>query len=86
STKRKFFIVGAFIVGALFTPPDWVTQILLACPLIVLFEIGILLSRGIQKKKDAREKAEEEEYDREMRERPADPPGQDDEDTTYPAG
>ena len=49
--KRKFFILGAFIVSALFTPPDWVTQCLLAGPLLVLFELGILLSRGVGMRK-----------------------------------
>lgn len=48
--KRKFFILGAFIMSAMFTPPDWVTQCLLAGPLVVLFEIGILLCRGVKKK------------------------------------
>ncbi|MCX7704150.1 MAG: twin-arginine translocase subunit TatC [Planctomycetota bacterium] len=40
---RRFFIVGAFIIAAIFTPPDCVTQILLAIPLLLLFEVGIIL-------------------------------------------
>jgi sec-independent protein translocase protein TatC len=41
---RRYFIVLAFILGMLLTPPDVVSQILLAVPMIILFEIGILLS------------------------------------------
>jgi len=55
SSKRKYFIVGAFVLSALFTPPDWVTQCLLAGPLIVLFEIGILLSRGVKRKQEKKD-------------------------------
>ncbi|GAK49714.1 twin arginine-targeting protein translocase TatC [Candidatus Moduliflexus flocculans] len=38
---RKYAIVGAFIVGAILTPPDVVSQIMLAGPLLVLYEISI---------------------------------------------
>jgi len=38
-------IVGAFIVGAIFTPPDVVSQVLLALPLWLLYEIGIVCAR-----------------------------------------
>lgn len=41
-SKRKHAIVGAFIVGAVLTPPDPVSQTLLALPLIGLYELGIL--------------------------------------------
>lgn len=51
SSKRKYFILGSFVASALLTPPDWITQILLAGPLIVLFEIGIILCRGARKNK-----------------------------------
>ena len=44
--KRPYVIVGCFIVGMLLTPPDPITQLLLAIPVWVLFEIGILLSRS----------------------------------------
>lgn len=57
SSKRKYFILGAFVASALFTPPDWVTQCLLAGPLLVLFEIGILLSRGVKRKQEKKETA-----------------------------
>lgn len=39
---RRYVIVGAFVVGAIFTPPDIVSQSLLAIPLCLLYEIGIL--------------------------------------------
>jgi sec-independent protein translocase protein TatC len=44
---RSYVIVGAFIVGAIFTPPDVVSQLLLAIPLWLLFELGILLARFV---------------------------------------
>ena len=44
---RPYVIVGAFVIGAIFTPPDVVSQIMLAVPLWLLYEIGILLSRFV---------------------------------------
>ena len=41
---RKFAIVGALFFGALLTPPDVVTQLLMAVPLVLLYETGILAS------------------------------------------
>ncbi len=43
--KRPYVIVGCFIMGMLLTPPDVISQILLAAPMWVLFELGILLAR-----------------------------------------
>ena len=43
--KRPFVIVGCFVVGMLLTPPDVISQILLAVPMWVLFELGIIFSR-----------------------------------------
>ncbi|MFH1478293.1 MAG: twin-arginine translocase subunit TatC [Candidatus Omnitrophota bacterium] len=43
--KRRYAIVIIFIVSAIFTPPDVVTQCLLAIPLLVLYELSILLSK-----------------------------------------
>src|SRR5256885_14254123 len=42
---RPYVIVGAFVVGAIFTPPDVISQVMLAVPLWLLYEIGSLLSR-----------------------------------------
>ncbi len=40
---RRHFVLGAFVVGAMLTPPDPVSQILMAAPTVVLYEVGILL-------------------------------------------
>jgi sec-independent protein translocase protein TatC len=45
---RPYIIVGAFIVGAVFTPPDVVSQLMLAVPLCLLFELGLLLARFVE--------------------------------------
>jgi len=46
---RPYVIVGAFVIGAIFTPPDVVSQIMLAVPLWILYEIGIFVSQWITK-------------------------------------
>lgn len=43
--KRPYVIVGAFIVGMVLTPPDAISQTLLAIPMWMLFEVGLLCSR-----------------------------------------
>jgi len=43
--KRPYVIVGTFVVGMLLTPPDVISQTLLAVPMWLLFELGILFSR-----------------------------------------
>jgi len=48
--KRLYFIVGLFIVAAVLTPPDVITQILLALPLIALYEVSILVARLAEKR------------------------------------
>ena len=47
AAKRPYVILAAFIVGMLLTPPDIVSQVLLALPVWFLFELGLLLSRVI---------------------------------------
>jgi sec-independent protein translocase protein TatC len=42
--KRPYIIVGAFVVGMLLTPPDIISQTLLAVPVLLLFELGIFFS------------------------------------------
>lgn len=49
AAKRKLFILGAFIAGALLTPPDPFTQILMAVPIIALFEAGLLFARRAER-------------------------------------
>ncbi|WP_299878588.1 twin-arginine translocase subunit TatC [uncultured Cocleimonas sp.] len=44
-SKRPYVIVGAFVVGMLLTPPDVISQIMLAIPMWLLFELGIIFSR-----------------------------------------
>jgi len=44
---RPYVIVGAFVIGAVFTPPDVISQLLLAVPLWLLFELGLLLARFV---------------------------------------
>jgi sec-independent protein translocase protein TatC len=49
SSRRKHAIVLIFIVAAILTPPDIITQCLMALPLLVLYEISILFSRFVYK-------------------------------------
>jgi sec-independent protein translocase protein TatC len=42
---RPYVIVGAFVVGAVFTPPDVLSQVMLAVPLWILYELGLILAR-----------------------------------------
>lgn len=51
SKKRPYVVIMAFVVGMLLTPPDVVSQILLALPLWGLFELALLLARYSQYKK-----------------------------------
>ena len=46
---RPYVIVGAFVIGAIFTPPDVVSQLMLAIPLCLLYELGMLLARFVSK-------------------------------------
>ena len=51
SKKRPYIIIFAFILGMMLTPPDVISQILLAVPIWLLFELGLLLSYLIGKNK-----------------------------------
>ena len=46
---RSYVIVGAFVVAAIFTPPDVVSQLMLAIPLCLLYELGMLMARFVRK-------------------------------------
>lgn len=50
--KRPFVIVGAFVVGMLLTPPDVISQTLLALPMWVLFEVGVIAGSMYVNKKE----------------------------------
>jgi len=47
---RRYAIVGIFILGAIFTPPDPISQILMAMPLLLLYEISIWVCKVSQRK------------------------------------
>jgi sec-independent protein translocase protein TatC len=47
--KRPYIIVGCFIFGMLLTPPDIISQALLAIPMWILFEIGVFFGRFVQR-------------------------------------
>lgn len=60
SKARPYVFLGAFVIGMFLTPPDVISQTLLAVPVYLLFELGILMSRFFVKKKpdeDAEEQA-----------------------------
>jgi sec-independent protein translocase protein TatC len=48
--KRPYVIVGCFVVGMLLTPPDVISQLLLAVPTWLLFEVGVFLARFVAKR------------------------------------
>jgi sec-independent protein translocase protein TatC len=50
ANKRPYVIVGCFVMGMLLTPPDVVSQLLLAAPTYLLFEVGVFLARFIEKR------------------------------------
>ncbi|HEY1459601.1 MAG TPA: twin-arginine translocase subunit TatC [Casimicrobiaceae bacterium] len=57
---RGYVIVGAFVVGAIFTPPDILSQVMLAVPLWLLYEIGLFTARFVavtRREDEAAEKA-----------------------------
>ncbi len=47
---RGYVIVGAFVIGAIFTPPDVISQFMLAVPMWLLYELGILVAKFIKPK------------------------------------
>ena len=63
--KRPYIIVGAFVVGMLLTPPDIISQTLLAVPVLLLFELGIIFSGWFiaQKAEPGEDSAESDEGD-----------------------
>ncbi len=55
ASKRRIAIVGAFVFAAVLTPPDVISQVTLAVPLILLYELSIFLARIVQRQRAARE-------------------------------
>ena len=46
---RSYMIVAAFVIAAIFTPPDVISQLMLAIPLCLLYELGMLMARFVSK-------------------------------------
>jgi sec-independent protein translocase protein TatC len=55
--KRPYIIVGAFVIGMMLTPPDIISQTLLALPMWLLFEVGLIASRYFLRMKRERQDA-----------------------------
>ena len=55
--KRRYFIVGAFVLAAVLTPPDVISQMSLAIPLLILYEGSIWSVRMVEKRARAEEAA-----------------------------
>ncbi|MCH9020793.1 MAG: twin-arginine translocase subunit TatC [Proteobacteria bacterium] len=53
--KRKYAIVGAFVAAAVLTPPDPISQISLAIPIILLYEVSIISVRMVEKRRKQRD-------------------------------
>jgi len=60
SKKRPYVVLGCFVIGMLLTPPDVVSQSLLAVPMYLLYEIGLLFGRLVRRKREKDEEDEEE--------------------------
>ncbi len=70
SAKRPYVVVGCFVIGMLLTPPDIISQTLLAVPVWLLFEIGILFGRWVEPS-DARQERESEDSEKDPEKDPA---------------
>lgn len=51
--KRPYVIVGAFVIGMVLTPPDVISQTLLAFPMWILFEVGVIFARLVVRQQPA---------------------------------
>ena len=60
SKKRSYVLVGCFVIGMLITPPDVISQTLLAVPMWMLFEVGIIFGRfaTVEEQNDDEDEAE----------------------------
>ena len=57
--KRRYAVVGVFIMAAILTPPDIISQVGLAVPIILLYEVSIIGARMVEKRRAEREAAED---------------------------
>lgn len=62
SQKRPYIFVGCFVIGMLVTPPDVISQTILAVPMWLLFEVGLIMGRLSGKKNESEAQTEAEEY------------------------
>jgi len=62
---RKYAIVVVFLTAAVLTPPDIISQVGLALPGLVLYEVSIVLARGIERRRARAQAEEDEEYEEE---------------------
>jgi len=53
ANKRPYVVVGCFVIGMLLTPPDVISQALLAIPMWLLFEVGVFFGRMIHQRADS---------------------------------
>ena len=59
SAKRPYVFLGCFVVGMFVTPPDVISQTILAVPMWMLFEVGVLFARLIKRPVDSENPADE---------------------------
>ena len=88
---RPYVVVGAFVIGMLLTPPDIISQTLLAVPMWLLYEAGVIIGDLVKKRRDIakaeREAAEEEAFQASLRsDPPADHNDDEDPEPTPPTG
>ncbi|PYG03542.1 MULTISPECIES: twin-arginine translocase subunit TatC [unclassified Thioalkalivibrio] len=63
AAKRPYVIVGVFLVGMVLTPPDIISQTLLALPMWLLFEVGLILARIMERRKAEQKAAPDDDPD-----------------------
>ncbi|CFP60119.1 Sec-independent protein translocase protein [Bordetella pertussis] len=56
---RGYVVVGAFVIAAVVTPPDVVSQFMLAVPLCLLYEVGLLCARLVTPRRRGEEESED---------------------------
>jgi sec-independent protein translocase protein TatC len=59
SSKRPYIFLGCFVVGMFVTPPDVISQTILAVPMWLLFEVGVLFARLIKRPVDPADQEQE---------------------------
>lgn len=60
--KRPYIAVGAFVIGMLLTPPDIISQTILAVPMLLLFEAGLIVSRIVLRRRAEQQDKDEDDY------------------------